>query len=64
MNTISSIIQGQESSLFDRTYSALQKRGVCQEDLNRFEKYRNADIEVLIDVCTDALTDCGYWEDK
>jgi hypothetical protein len=61
MNAISEVIQGSESSLFDRVYSELQKQGVSDKCLKDFEKYRNAEFDVLLEASEKYLTCLGYW---
>ena len=61
MTSTAAIIQGNESTLFQRVYNELDKSGCPQQTLTEFEKHRNDELEPLIEVCCSFLSEFGYW---
>jgi hypothetical protein len=61
MNSVDSVIQGNESSLFDRVYEELKKCNASQKTLSDYESHRNDPLEELIEVSYEFLLSLGCW---
>lgn len=61
MNSVDSIIQGNESSLFERVYEELKRCDASKKTLADYEKHRNDPLEDLIEISYDLLLNLGCW---
>jgi hypothetical protein len=61
MNSVDSVIQGNESSLFDRVYEELKKCNASKKTLADYESHRNDPLEELIEVSYEFLLSLGCW---
>jgi hypothetical protein len=61
MNSVDSVIQGNESSLFDRVYEELEKCNASKKTLADYESHRNDPLEELIEISYALLLELGCW---
>jgi uncharacterized protein YukJ len=61
MKQICTIIQGPESTLFNRVLLYLQRAGVSRRYLQEYEKAEGKPLEELLDISYKFLTESGYY---
>jgi len=61
MDSIATIIQGDEQKLFKRVHNELCKCGCPPKALREFEKHKDDELEEMIGVSCEFLSAMNYW---